>query len=83
MRQMFMDKGGDKKDTPFGKEKAEAEKEAGKEKKPPFGKYALFAASAPDEKTRLQWERKYKKALEGALEKSKKRIIKAAREYRR
>ena len=84
MRQMFMDKGGDKgKDAPFGKEKAEVEKEAGKEKKPPFGKYALFAASAPDEKTRLQWERKYKKALEGALEKSKKRIIKAAREYRR
>jgi hypothetical protein len=87
MRQMFMERGGDKskdKDAPFAKEREQVEKEAGKdkEKNPPFGKYALFAASAPDEKTRLQWERTYKKALGDALEKSKKRVLKEARKYR-
>lgn len=72
MAEMFK-KGTDKPDEkgkPFSKEKDE--------------KYtARFAASAPDEAKRRKIEREFKAKLQVAFEKSKKRILKQAREYRK
>lgn len=63
--------------------KKNTDKADGKEDAKPQEKYTLFAASAPDEAKRRKIEREFKAKLQAALEKSKKRVLKAAREYRR
>lgn len=98
MREMFMDKGGDK----------DKEKEKEKDKPNPFAIKRLeaiaavrevlgndatidllrqieadnFAASAPDKADRERMERKYKKALTAAMERTRAKVLKAAKEYR-